>query len=190
MAEQKTPYFLIDEGLLKKNLEILRQVSQEAGCKILLAQKAFSMFACYPLISRYLAGTTASGLFEARLGREEFPGEVHVFSPAYREEEFQSLLGLADHFVFNSPSQLRKYAQRAKEAGKQVGLRINPECSTQEGHAIYDPCAPGSRLGTTRENFDESLLPLLDGLHFHTLCEQNSDDLEITAQAFEEKFGQ
>lgn len=186
----RTPYFLVDEGLLKKNLEILRQVSQEAGCKILLAQKAFSMFACYPLISRYLAGTTASGLYEARLGREEFPGEVHVFSPAYREEEFQLLLGLADHFVFNSPSQLRKYAQRAKDAGKQVGLRINPECSTQEGHAIYDPCAPGSRLGTTRENFDESLLPLLDGLHFHTLCEQNSDDLEITAQAFEEKFGQ
>ena len=185
----RTPYFLVDEGLLKKNLEILRQVSQEAGCKILLAQKAFSMFACYPLISRYLAGTTASGLYEARLGREEFPGEVHVFSPAYREEEFQLLLGLADHFVFNSPSQLRKYAQRAKDAGKQVGLRINPECSTQEGHAIYDPCAPGSRLGTTLANFDESLLPLLDGLHFHTLCEQNSDDLETTAQAFEEKFG-
>ena len=184
----RTPYFLVDEGLLKKNLEILRQVAQEAGCKILLAQKAFSMFACYPLISRYLSGTTASGLFEARLGREEFPGEVHVFSPAYREEEFQALLGLADHFVVNSPSQLRKYAQRAKEAGKQVGLRVNPECSTQEGHAIYDPCAPGSRLGTTLANFDESLLPLLDGLHFHTLCEQNSDDLETTARAFEEKF--
>ena len=190
MAQLNTPYFLVDEGLLKKNLEVLRQVQQEAGCKILLAQKAFSMFACYPLISQYLAGTTASGLYEARLGREEFPGEVHVFSPAYREEEFQALLGLADHFVFNSPSQLRKYAQRAKEAGKQVGLRVNPECSTQEGHAIYDPCAPGSRLGTTLANFDESLLPLLDGLHFHTLCEQNSDDLETTAHAFEEKFGQ
>ena len=190
MAQLNTPYFLVDEGLLKKNLEILRQVQQEAGCKILLAQKAFSMFACYPLISRYLAGTTASGLYEARLGREEFPGEVHVFSPAYREEEFQALLGLADHFVFNSLSQLRKYAQRAKDAGKQVGLRVNPECSTQEGHAIYDPCAPGSRLGTTLANFDESLLPLLDGLHFHTLCEQNSDDLETTAQAFAEKFGQ
>ena len=189
MTQLNTPYFLVDEGLLKKNLEVLRQVQQEAGCKILLAQKAFSMFACYPLISQYLAGTTASGLYEARLGREEFPGEVHVFSPAYREEEFQALLGLADHFVFNSPSQLRKYAQRAKEAGKQVGLRVNPECSTQEGHAIYDPCAPGSRLGTTLANFDESLLPLLDGLHFHTLCEQNSDDLETTARAFEEKFG-
>ena len=181
MAQLRTPYFLMDEGLLKKNLELLCQVQDEAGCKILLAQKAFSMFACYPLISQYLAGTTASGLYEARLGREEFPGEVHVFSPAYREEEFQALLGLADHFVFNSPSQLRKYARRAREAGKQVGLRVNPECSTQEGHAIYDPCAPGSRLGTTLANFDESLLPLLDGLHFHTLCEQNSDDLETTA---------
>ena len=193
MAQLNTPYFLVDEGLLKKNLELLRQVQQEAGCKILLAQKAFSMFACYPLISRYLAGTTASGLYEARLGREEFPGEVHVFSPAYREEEFQALLGLAAHFVFNSPSQLRKYAQRAKEAGKQVGLRVNPECSTQEGHAIYDPCAPGSRMGVTRnvwdQEMDEATLSLLDGIHFHTLCEQNSDDLKTTLAAVEEKFG-
>ena len=193
MTQLNTPYFLVDEGLLKKNLEVLRQVQQEAGCKILLAQKAFSMFACYPLISQYLAGTTASGLYEARLGREEFPGEVHVFSPAYREEEFQALLGLADHFVFNSPSQLRKYAQRAKEAGKQVGLRVNPECSTQEGHAIYDPCAPGSRMGVTRDvwdqEMDEATLSLLDGIHFHTLCEQNSDDLKTTLAAVEEKFG-
>ncbi len=187
--ELHTPYFLVDEGLLKKNLELLRQVSEEAGCKILLAQKAFSMFACYPLISRYLSGTTASGLFEARLGKEEFPGEVHVFSPAYQEREWEGLLACADHFVFNSPRQLRRFGPRAKEAGKQVGLRINPECSTQEGHAIYDPCAPGSRLGTTRENFTEDLLPLLDGLHFHTLCEQDSDALETTAAAFEEKFG-
>ena len=186
----RTPCFLVDEGLLKKNLEVLRCVSEEAGCKILLAQKAFSMFACYPLISRYLSGTTASGLYEARLGREEFPGEVHVFSPAYQEREWEELLTYADHFVFNSPNQLRRFGERAKAAGKQVGLRVNPECSTQEGHAIYDPCAPGSRLGTTRENFDESLVPLLDGLHFHTLCEQNSDDLEATAAAFEEKFGE
>lgn len=187
--ELHTPYFLVDEGLLKKNLELLYQVSEEAGCKILLAQKAFSMFACYPLISRYLSGITASGLFEARLGKEEFPGEVHVFSPAYQEREWEGLLACADHFVFNSPRQLRRFGPRAKEAGKQVGLRINPECSTQEGHAIYDPCAPGSRLGTTRENFTEDLLPLLDGLHFHTLCEQDSDALETTAAAFEEKFG-
>ncbi len=185
-----TPYFLVDEGLLKKNLELLRQVGEEAGCKILLAQKAFSMFACYPLISQYLSGTTASGLFEARLGKEEFPGEVHVFSPAYQEQEWEELLTYADHFVFNSPRQLQRFGPRAKAAGKQVGLRVNPECSTQEDHAIYDPCAPGSRLGTTREYFSPELLPLLDGLHFHTLCEQDSDALEITAAAFEDKFGE
>ena len=186
----RTPYFVVDEGLLRKNLELLRQVQEEAGCRILLAQKAFSMFYCYPLIAQYLCGTTASGLYEARLGKENFGGETHVFSPAYREDEFNELLAYADHFVFNSPNQLRKFGPRAREAGKSVGLRTNPRCSTQEGHAIYDPCAPGSRLGTTLENFDEDLLPLLDGLHFHTLCEQNSDDLETTLRAFEDQFGQ
>ena len=184
-----TPFFLMDEKKLRQNLEILKEVQEKAGCKILLAQKAFSMFAVYPLLREYLAGSTASGLFEARLGHEEFGGETHVFSPAYREEEFQELLGYADHFVFNSCRQLRLYAERAHKAGKQVGLRVNPECSTQDGHAIYDPCAPGSRLGTTLANFDPEILPLLDGLHFHTLCEQNSDDLETTVAAFEEKFG-
>ena len=185
----RTPYFVVDEGLLRKNLELLKQVQEEAGCRILLAQKAFSMFYCYPLIASYLCGTTASGLYEARLGKEQFGGETHVFSPAYREDEFEELLTYADHFVFNSPNQLRKFGPRARAAGKSVGLRTNPRCSTQEGHAIYDPCAPGSRLGTTLENFDEDLLPLLDGLHFHTLCEQNSDDLETTLEAFEEQFG-
>ena len=184
-----TPYFLVDEGLLRKNLKILREVQEQAGCKILLAQKAFSMFYAYPLIREYLAGSTASGLYEARLGREEFGGETHVFSPAYREDEFEELLTYADHFVFNSPDQVRRFGRRAKEAGKQVGLRLNPECSTQEGHAIYDPCAPGSRLGTTLDNFDEGVLPLLDGLHFHTLCEQGAEDLETTVRALEEKFG-
>lgn len=184
-----TPYFLVDETRLTQNLEILRQVADQAGCKILLAQKAFSMFSCYPLLRRYLAGSTASGLYEARLGKEHFGGETHVFSPAYKPEEFEELLTYADHFVFNSPRQLQKFGPAARAAGKAVGLRVNPECSTQEGHAIYDPCAPGSRLGTTLANFDESLLPLLDGLHFHTLCEQNSDDLETTVAAFEEKFG-
>ena len=185
----RTPYFVVDEGLLRKNLELLKQVQEEAGCRILLAQKAFSMFYCYPLIASYLCGTTASGLYEARLGKEQFGGETHVFSPAYRADEFEELLTYADHFVFNSPNQLRKFGSRARAAGKSVGLRTNPRCSTQEGHAIYDPCAPGSRLGTTLENFDEDLLPLLDGLHFHTLCEQNSDDLETTLEAFEEQFG-
>ena len=188
-AELRTPAFVVDEGLLKRNLELLADVARRAGCKILLAQKAFSMYRCYPLIRQYLAGSTASGLYEARLGREEFGGEVHVFKPAYTEEEFEALLAVADHFVFNSPRQVEKYAARARAAGKQVGLRVNPEHSTQEGHAIYDPCAPGSRLGTTLANFDPAQLPLLDGLHMHTLCEQDSDDLESTVQALEEKFG-
>ena len=185
----ETPYFLVDETRLRRNLSVLKSVCDRTGCKILLAQKAFSMYSVYPVIREYLAGTTASGLYEAKLGHDYFGGETHVFSPAYRENEFEELLKVADDFVFNSPNQLRKYAQRAKAAGKSVGLRVNPEHSTQDGHAMYDPCSPGSRLGTTLANFDESLLPLLDGLHFHTLCEQNSDDLQTTAAAFEEKFG-
>ncbi len=185
----RTPYFLVDEAQLLKNLTCLKEVSKRSGCHILLAQKAFSMYDSYPLIRQYLAGTTASGLYEARLGHEEFGKETHVFSPAYREDEFEELLQYADHFVFNSPNQVKKYAPRVLSLGKSTGLRVNPECSTQEGHAIYDPCAPGSRLGTTLSNLDESILPLLHGLHFHTLCEQNSDDLETTVYAFEEKFG-
>lgn len=184
-----TPYFVVDERRLLHNLKILKQVAEESGCKILLAQKAFSMFSVYPLLRKYLCGTTASGLYEARLGKEEFGGETHVFSPAYRAEEFDELLQYVDDLVFNSPAQVRKYGIRAKNAGKSIGLRVNPECSTQEGHAIYDPCAPGSRLGTTLEAFEEELVPLLDGIHMHTLCEQNSDDLEKTVEALEDKFG-
>lgn len=189
MSDFRTPYFVVDEARLKHNLTILQQVAKESGARILLAQKAFSMFACYPLIASYLSGTTASGLYEARLGKEKFGGETHVFAPAYREDEFIELLSYADHLVFNSPEQVARFGPRAKAAGKSIGLRVNPECSTQEGHAIYDPCAPGSRLGTTLSQFDPSQLSLLDGLHFHTLCEQNSDALETTLQAFEEKFG-
>lgn len=190
----KTPCYVIDEERLKKNGELLADVSRRTGCKILLAQKAFSNYDCYPLLRQYLAGTEASGLYEARLGAEEMPGkEVHVFCGAYREEEFEELLQYADHIVFNSVRQLAKFGHRAKEAGKSIGVRINPECSTQEGHAIYDPCAPGSRLGITREvwktEMTKELLLLLDGLHFHTLCEQDADALEITLRAVEEKFG-
>lgn len=185
----RTPYFLVDERCLLRNLEILKDTAERAGCKILLAQKAFSMYSVYPLMRKYLAGTTASGLYEAKLGAEHFGGETHIFSPAYREDEFEEILKYADDLVFNSPAQVKRFGQRVKDAGKSIGLRVNPECSTQDGHEIYDPCAFGSRLGTTLANFDESILPLLDGLHFHTLCEQNSDALEVTVQAFEEKFG-
>ena len=146
------------------------------------------MFDTYPLLRQYLAGTTASGLYEARLGHEKFGGETHVFSPAYRSEEFDEILRYADDIVFNSPAQIRKLGEKAKAAGKSIGLRINPECSTQEGHAIYDPCAVGSRLGIRREQLPEKLPDEVEGLHFHTLCEQNADDLVTTFRAFEEKF--
>ena len=185
----RTPYFCIDEQKLRQNGEILRAVAKEAGCKILLAQKAYSVYQTYPLLEEYLSGTAASGVYEAKLGKEHFRGEVHAFSPAFREEDVRELVKLCDHIVFNTPAQVKKYAPLCREAGVSVGLRVNPECSTQEGHAIYDPCAPGSRLGTTAENFDEGILPLLDGLHFHTLCEQDADALEQTADAFRQKFG-
>ena len=190
-----TPCYLLDEAQLRRNGEILLGVQQRTDCHILLAQKAFSNFNVYPVLAPYLAGTEASGLYESRLGREELPEkENHVFCAAYRADEFEELLQYADHIVFNSPSQLAKFGPAAKAAGKSIGLRINPECSTQEGHEIYDPCAPGSRLGTTRAQWDAAVaahpeLPaLLDGLHFHTLCEQDADALAMTLAAVEEKF--
>ncbi len=190
----KTPCYIIDERQLHRNGRILADVASHTGCRILLAQKAFSNYDLYPVLAPYLAGTEASGLYEARLGAETMPdGEVHVFSAAYRADEFDELLRYADHIVFNSPRQLEKFGAAAKSAGKSIGLRINPECSTQEGHAIYDPCAPGSRLGTTRRQWEEAmtspLISMLDGLHFHTLCEQDADALKTTLTAVEEKFG-
>lgn len=185
----KTPYYIIKEKELIQNLEILKDIKEQSGCKILLAQKAFSMYSVYPLISQYLDGATASGLYEARLGKEEMNKENHVYAPAYRDDEIEEIISYCDHIVFNSFSQLMKYKQQVKKQGKSIGLRINPECSTQEDHEIYDPCAKGSRLGITIENFQEELLEDVDGLHFHTLCEQNSDDLKKTLDAVEEKFG-
>ena len=189
-----TPCYVLDEGQLRSNGEILASVARNTGARILLAQKAFSNYNLYPVLAPCLAGTEASGLYESRLGREEMPaGENHVFCAAYREEEFPELLQYADHIVFNSPRQLEKFGPMAKASGKSVGLRINPECSTQEGHAIYDPCAPGSRLGTTRAQWNARMTPqlvsLLDGLHFHTLCEQDSDALETTLEAVADQFG-
>ncbi len=193
-GELPTPCYILDEAMLRRNGEILAGVAERTGCRILLAQKAFSNYDLYPVLSPYLDGTEASGLYEARLGAEEMPGkEVHVFCAAYQENEFDELLRYAGHIVFNSPRQLERFGPLAKKAGKSIGLRINPECSTQEGHAIYDPCAPGSRLGTTRAQWDAGMSPelieLLDGLHFHTLCEQDSDALEITLDVVKERFG-
>ena len=192
--ELPTPCYVIQEEQLRQNLEILKGVMDRTGCKILLAQKAFSMYEVYPLIAQYLSGTTASGLYEARLGAEEmgipFGKETHIFSPAYKEEEFEEILTYCDHIVFNSFEQLERFGKRAAEAGKSVGLRINPQYSTQEGHEIYDPCATGSRLGVTIEKFRPELLEYVDGLHFHTLCEQDAQPLHDTLKEVERQFGE
>ena len=184
----KTPYYLIDESLLIQNLKIIENIKARSGCKVLLAQKAFSTFYFYPLLAQYLDGTTASGLYEARLGFEHFGKEVHVYAPAYKDEDFDGLLNYADHIVFNSVSQLLRHKDKALALGKTLGLRINPEISTQ-GHGMYDPCAPTSRMGTRLIDLDESVLPFISGLHFHTLCQQNADALEVTLKVVEEKFG-
>ena len=189
-----TPCYVIDRDRIEDNLKVLRGVMSRTGCRILLAQKAFSCYTLYSLIAEYLSGATASGLYEARLSHEEMPesAENHIFSPAFRESDMEEILTICDYIVFNSIRQLSLYGRRAKSAGLSVGLRINPQISTQPAeYAIYDPCARGSRLGVTLEEFRRApadLISLLDGLHFHTLCEQNSDALEITLRAFEEQF--
>lgn len=188
--EIETPCYVIDEKKLTENLEILRGVERRTGCKILLAQKAFSAYPFYSLIGQYLSGTASSGLYEARLGFEEMGKENHTFSAAFRESEIDEILRYSNHIIFNSFSQLEKYRDRALRAGVKIGLRLNPEHSTQEGHEIYDPCSPRSRLGITRKNFKPELLGGVSGFHFHTLCEQNSDALEETLNAVEEKFGE
>ena len=186
LHQLNTPSYVIDEAKLTANLNILKGVQERTGCKILLAQKAFSMFHVYPLIRQYLAGTTSSGLFEAKLGQEEMGREKHVFAPAFKDSDFDEIATICNHIVFNSFAQLEKFRSRCGDAS--IGIRINPECSTQGEHAIYDPCAPGSRLGVTRDQFRPERLEGVEGLHFHTLCEQNSDDLSTTLKVIEENF--
>ena len=183
-----TPSYLVYEELLEKNLRILAELAEDTGAKVLLAQKCFSMYHYYPLIGRYLSGTTASGIYEARLSQEEMGKENHVFKPAYEENEIPRLAAICDHIVFNSFAQWERFGAAARAAGASCGIRINPERSTQE-HAIYDPCAPGSRLGVKIADFRADLLDGIDGLHFHTLCEQGADALAATLEAVEEKFG-
>lgn len=185
----KTPSYIIDLPALIKNLEILKSVEERSGAKILLAQKCYSVYQTYPLIAEYISGCTASGLFEARLGYEEMGKENHIFSPAYIESEFDEILRICDHISFNSVSQWEKFKDKVLSCPKKAscGIRINPEHSTQE-HGIYDPCSEFSRLGAVRSGFDE-LPEGIEGLHFHTLCEQNSDALEETAKAAEKNFG-
>lgn len=199
------PRYIIDEAKLEANLKILASVRERAGVKILLAQKAFSCFELYPLVAKYLDGATASGLFEARLAHEEMPGkENHVFAPAFRAEDMPELLRVVNHIVFNSPRQVEKFGAMARAAGVSVGLRVNPEVSVATTPA-YDPCRPGSRLGTTRGAWESycsqisiatnvhksqmSIPSLVDGLHFHCLCEQGVEELRKVLAGFEEKFG-
>ncbi len=188
VTQVETPAYVIDIEKLRENLGLLARVQLEAGCKVLLALKGFSAWSTFSEIRRVLPGVTASSPDEARLGKEEFGGEVHAYAPAYSQRDFEEIASLADHIVFNSPAQLRRFGPEARERGVQVGLRVNPEHS-EVRVALYDPCAPGSRLGTRRAAFTDDLLPLLDGLHFHTLCELGSDALQRTLAAFEVKFG-
>ena len=191
----KTPAYVVDKRLLRKNLELLRQVQDESGCRILLALKGFSMHSVFPLISEYLAGITASSLFEARLGYEKMGKEVHIYAPAYKDDEFDQILRCCGHIVFNSVNQYNQFKERVVEYNKaaaapvECALRLNPEYSEQDV-AIYDPCAPCSRLGAVASSIQPDDLEGLNGLHFHTMCEQNSDTLERTVEKVEEKFGQ
>jgi carboxynorspermidine decarboxylase len=186
-----TPCYIVDERLLKKNLEILHSVQQRTGCSILLAQKGFSMHSVFPLVGKYLKGVTSSSLFEARLGFEKMGKEVHIYAPAYIDEEFDQLLTYIDHIVFNSFDQWNRFKDKVKNySSKRIscGIRINPEYSEIET-PIYNPCYRNSRLGVTLSNFRPDMLSGIDGLHFHTMCEQNSDTLERTIKVVDEKFG-
>lgn len=186
----KTPFYLVDEAALERNCRVLARVRREAGVKVLLAQKAFSAWKTYPLVARHLDGTTASGLFEARLAAEEMPGrENHVYAPAFSEADFRQVLRVCDHVVLNSPSQVERFAARARRAGVSPGLRVNPRYS-EVGTALYDPCAPGSRLGTPREAVTGAVAAAVDGLHFHALCEQGADVLVRVLERFEAQFAE
>lgn len=186
-----SPCYVVDEGLLIKNLEILHSVQERTGCSILLALKGFSMFSVFPLVGKYLKGITSSSLFEARLGFEKMGKEVHIYAPAYIEGEFDELLGYCDHMVFNSFDQWSRFKARVKNVTSkkiECGIRVNPEYS-EISTPIYDPCYANSRLGVTFSNFKPDELEGIDGLHFHTMCEQNSDTLERTIKVVDEKFG-
>ncbi|MBR1671157.1 MAG: carboxynorspermidine decarboxylase [Butyrivibrio sp.] len=200
ISEVQTPAYVIDEKKLRDNLEILRDVQDKSGAKILLAQKAYSAYQTYPIIAEYLAGATASGIYEARLAHEEFKAiayggverENHVYEPAYKDDEMEEICQICDHIVFNSLTQLEhhrpvweKYAADGKIS---VGIRVNPEISAEDAHEIYDPCAPGSRLGIRNEHLPDMLPDGVDGIHIHNLCEQGFEPLEETFLKVEQVF--
>ena len=190
----QTQYYICEEELLEKNLLLLDTIQKESGAKIILALKGFAMWSTFPLVSKYLKGCTASGLYEAQLAHDEFlkynrKAEIHTYSPAFKTEEIEQIAKISNHIVFNSPNQLSKFIWKVKEINPKIhiSLRINPEVSASPVD-IYNPCGIYSRLGTTLENFDESLVKHLDGLNFHALCEQGADELEEVLKVFEKNF--
>ncbi len=193
----QSPAFVIDETQLEENCRVLRRVADESGAKVLLALKAFAGWATFPLVSKYLSGVTASGPFEARLGREKFGGEVHCYAPAFSDLDIAETLAVANHVVFNSFTQWQRFRRpcMVAQAGRSVenpldfGIRVNPEHSEVET-PLYDPCRPGSRLGVPSSEFAGKDLSGLSGLHFHTLCELDSDALERTVAAFERRWAE
>lgn len=191
LSRVPSPCHLLHRGLLEENCRVLRGVAERTGAKILLALKGFAQFSEFPLISKYLAGTTASGLHEALLGNEFFPGECHVYSPAFPPADMDALVKFVDHISFNSPSQWRRFRDVVAGSGRKIscGLRVNPQYAEVE-HEIYNPCAAGSRLGTIRAEIREGDFDGLEGLHMHTMCEQGADVLARTIPHFEEKFGE
>lgn len=187
----ETPVYLLDEILMEENMRLTRYVKDRTGCKILHALKSYASFATFPMMSTYLDGTCASGLYEARLGREEFGGEVHTFAAAYKEKELGQILKYSDTIVFNSFDQLRVYGKKAQKRGLDIGLRVNPGYAEVETE-MYNPCASCSRLGITNDRFEEefaSVRAMVDGLHFHAMCEQNADVLERVLHSFEKLYG-
>lgn len=189
LKQSPSPAYVVHLGELRRNLEILKNVGDASGATILLALKGFAMIGVFPLLRNYLKGVCASGLHEARLGAESFKGLVHTFSPAFKESDLKECIRYSDHIVFNSFNQWKRFRETIQAASKHisVGLRVNPEVSTA-AVPLYDPCSPGSRLGILRSEFDGESLEGIEGLHFHTLCEQNSDALEVTLEGFEDRF--
>ncbi len=186
-----SPCWLLEESLLVKNLELLKYVKEQSAAKVLLALKGYALWKSFDIIKPYLDGCCASGLHEAKLAYETFNKEVHTYAPAFKEDEVEEIASISQHMVFNSPEQFKRFSKRAKNINQDLslGLRVNPEYSASPKE-IYNPCGLNSRLGTTQNNFDESILGECDGLHFHALCEQDSDALETVLQNFEERFGQ
>lgn len=190
VTQVPSPCYVMDEALLRRNLQLIRRVKDESGAEIIMAFKAFAMWKAFPIVKEYIGYSTASSIHEARLAFEEMGSLAHTYSPAYTEAEFPLILQYSSHITFNSFSQFERFKSMAANFNRKVslGMRINPEYSNVET-GLYNPCAPGSRMGIVRSQMPEVLPPEIEGLHFHTLCESNAEDLELTLQAVEERFG-